>query len=446
MRRSLAPPPPPAPRESLPAVAPRRIAHLAHFLVVATLGLGFSCETQPKSPRKKAQVKLLAASSADSAARANIGALLKRDERLEHDEPPESTSSKSGRSKQPFILDELVDVAPAGPAAAAIEGVVLVTKSDTVQVAPLGANSTSLRPVLTPVAALDGDPKAYVPRARGPAVVRHAVYLVSGSRLLRQAIAGGPIEVLATDARAYTQIASPGELEESLPAAVGYISVRPNNPSALVAKLWVEGAGSQDLSPDGTTANTVALVRRGNDWWALYLEARTGMSPLHARPIDFGPGSAKLGADFIVWVAGSAQPMTFVHGIGDAEHAWAFLPIERDISRFGLARIPVTGAGGAAEPEVAWRDYPNGMDPAPVSTAVICGKPTVLYSRPISAAPHAPQELHLASVQAAGLGPSTLVGSSRGYSDVSIAALSNGALVVFVADHRTWARRLRCAH
>jgi hypothetical protein len=414
-------------------------------LVVATLGLSLSCETQPKSPRKKAPVKVLAASSTDSAARANIGALLKRDERREHDEPAESISNKSRRSKQPFILDELVDVAPAGPAAAAVEGVVLVTKSDTVQLAPLGGNSTSLRPVVTPVAAMDADPKAYVPRARGPAVVRHAVYWVSGSRLLRQAISGGPVEVLATDARAYTQIASPGELEESLPALVGYISVRPNSPSALIARLWVEGSGTQDLSPEGTTANTVALVRRGNDWWALYLEARTGMSPLHARPINFGPGTAKLGADFIIWVAGSAQPMTFVHGIGDAEHAWAFLPIERDISRFGLARIPLTGAGGA-ESEVAWRDYPNGMDPAPVSTAVICGKPTVLYSRPSSATPHAPQELHLAAVEAAGLGPSTLIGSSRGYSDVSIVALNNGALVVFVADHRTWARRLRCTH
>ena len=318
MRQSLAPQPSLASRESLSAVAHRRIGRFAHFFVVATLGLSFSCETQPRPPRKKALVKVLAASSADSAARANIGALLKRDERREHDEPPEHASSKSGRSRQPFILDELVDVAPAGPAAAAAEGVVLVTKSDTVQLAPLGSNSASLRPVVTPVAAMDADPKAYVPRARGPAVVRHAVYWVSGSRLLRQAIAGGPIEVLAADARAYTQIASPGELEESLPAAVGYISSRPNNPSALTARLWVEGSGSQDLSPEGTTANTVAIVRRGNDWWAVYLEARTGMSPLHARPINFGPGSVKLGADFVVWVAGSSQPMTFVHGIGDA--------------------------------------------------------------------------------------------------------------------------------
>jgi hypothetical protein len=445
MRQSLAPPPPPAPRESLPAVAQRRVAYLAHFFVVATLGLSFSCEKQSKPPRKKAPVKVLPSSSTDSAARANIGALLKRDERREHDEPPESPTSKKGHPKQPFILDELVDVAPAGPAAAAVEGVVLVTKTDTVQLAPLGGNSTSLRPVVTPVASIDADPKAYVPRARGPAVVRHAVYWVSGSRLLRQAIAGGTIEVLATDARAYTQIAGPGEIEESLPAAVGYISVRPNNPSALVAKLWVEGSGSQELSPEGTTANTVALARRGNDWWALYLEARTGMSPLHARSFNFGPGGIKLGADSIVWVAGSAQPMTFVHGIGDAEHAWALLPIERDISRFGLARIPISGAA-EAEPEVAWRDYPNGMDPAPVSTAVICGKPMVLYSRPSSAAPHAPQELHMAAVDAAGLGPSTLVGSSRGYSDVSVTALNNGALVVFVADHRTWTRRLRCTH
>jgi hypothetical protein len=295
------------------------------------------------------------------------------------------------------------------------------------------------------VSPVDADPKDFVARARGPAVVRHIAYWISGSRLVRQSITGGPIEVLASDARAYTQVAGLTQADEATPDAVAYIAVNPNGAGTLIARLWVQGSAVQNLSPEGTTANSVTLVRRQSDWLALFLESRTGMSPLHARPFVFGAGGAKLGADFIAWVAGSAQPMSLVRAISNAEHTWAFLPIERDISRFGLARIAIVDMA-KSEPEVSWRDYPNGMDPAPLATAAVCGRPMVLYSRPSSAAPHAPQELHLAAVSNAGLGPSTLVGSSRGYSDVSIATLSGGALIVFVADRRTWARGLRCAH
>jgi hypothetical protein len=311
--------------------------------------------------------------------------------------------------------------------------------------APLGSNSASARSVATPVTPIDADPKDFAARARGPAVLRHTAYWVTGSRLVRQAIAGGPLEVLANDARAYTQVASPGELDGQWPAMVAYIAMHPSDPQGLLARLWIQGHEGQTLSPEGTSANTVTLVQRRDDWLALFLESRTGMSPLHARPIAFTQAGAKLGTDFIAWVAGSAQPMTLVRAISDVQNIWAFLPIERDISRFGLVRVRVTD-GDKPDQEVSWRDYPNGMDPALAATATVCGKSTVLYSRPSSPAPHSPQELHLAMVSAEGLGPSTLIGSSRGYSDVSLVALDSGALVVFVADHRTWARRLRCAH
>jgi hypothetical protein len=135
--------------------------------------------------------------------------------------------------------------------------------------------------------------------------------------------------------------------------------------------------------------------------------------------------------------------MTMIHGIGDDKDTWAILPIERDISRFGLARVHVDESPNPNQ-EITWRDYPNGMDPAPAATGHLCGKLVAIYARPMAAAPRSPQELHLAAVTAAGLGPSTLIGTSRGFSDVSLASLESGALLVYVADHRTWARRLRC--
>ena len=136
--------------------------------------------------------------------------------------------------------------------------------------------------------------------------------------------------------------------------------------------------------------------------------------------------------------------MTMVRGINDGANTWALLPIERDIARFGLARVKV-GESQDPNQEVTWRDYPNGMDPAPTATGHVCGKPVVLYARPNAATPRAPQELHLVPITDAGLGASTLIGSGRRFSDVSLAPLDAGALLVYVADHRTWARRLRCA-
>ena len=206
--------------------------------------------------------------------------------------PSRRCHQKTGKAE--YILDELVDVAPAGPAAAASAGAVLITKSNEVRLAPLGHASAGALAVATPVTPLDADPKDFVAKARGPAVFRNAAYWIAGSHLLRQAITGGKLEDLAGDARAYTQVTSTAEYDTQLPPMVSYIATHPSDPQGLVAKLWVQGQGSQTLSPDGTNANTVALVLRSHDWLALFLEARTGMSPLHARSISLGGSGTNL--------------------------------------------------------------------------------------------------------------------------------------------------------
>lgn len=416
-------------------------------LGLATLLVAGACEHPEQPARKRDLTRAATAPAASEAARAahdKMSALFKRSADRERDEPPETKSASDKTTKQLAIVDELVDVAPAGPAAACASGVVLISKANEVHLGSLGRSSTSSHPVPTPIVPIDADPKQFVARARGPAIMRNRAYWVVGSRLVRRSLDGGELETLATDARAYTQVVGSGVDDQRLPAAVAYVAVHPRDPHAMIARLWIDGLGTLTLSPEGTTANTVALTSHGSGWLALYLESRTGMSPLHARAINWVNSTAKAGNDFIAWVAGSAQPMTMVRAINAPQVPFAFMPIERDISRFGLARIRVEEKS-SQDPEVNWRDYPNGVDPALVATAWVCGKPTVLYSRPSSSTPHAPQELHLAEITQEGLGPSLLIGASRGYSDLSVAALDPaGALVTFVADHRTWARRLRC--
>ncbi|HEY5955541.1 MAG TPA: hypothetical protein VIV60_03265, partial [Polyangiaceae bacterium] len=211
----------------------------------------------------------------------------------------------------------------------------------------------------------------------------------------------------------------------------------------LVAKVWIEGQGTLTLTPDGSAGNSVAMARAGQGYITMSLESRTGMSPLHARKLTFDAGKARLLSDVVPWVAGTAQPLTEVYAIGDPSSVWALLPMERDATRFGLARITL-GLTPRMGAEVHWRDYPNGIEPAVVTSGYLCDRPVVMYARPATAEPHATQELHLASIGTDGLGASTIVATSRGFADASLATLDGGALVVYVADRRTWARRLRC--
>jgi len=415
------------------------------LLAAAALGYVASCQSQPHKAKPKAELSASATPPrADAPARNKIEALLKRDEKSERDEAPEAaTDSGKKGTKKPWVIDNLVDVGPAGPAAASPRGVVIVSRESGVRLAALARTQAGNAPVPTPVTAIDAEPKEFVSRARGPAIVGNEAYFVDGTNLVRQGLDGGPKVVLAADARPYTQVASSSQSSADAPAMVAYIAVAPTDTQSMIARLWVQGQGCKTLSPEGTTANAVALARQGSGWVALSLEGRTGMSPLHARKIELTATSVNLGPDNIAWVAGSAQPMTLVRGISDATDLWAFVPIERDISRFGLARVRVSDTPNRNQ-EVHWRNYPNGMEPAPMTTGHVCGQPVVLYARPSAATPHAPQELHLAPVFESGLGTTTLIGASRAFSDVSLAAFDGGALIVYVADHRTWARRLRC--
>ncbi len=359
----------------------------------------------------------------------------------EQEEPEEGTIDSPSPPPR-FELDELVDVAPAGPAAASPWGVVLVTKHDVVHLAKLASLTARRNPGRPPVSELDVPDADLAPLARGPAVVEDQAYWVSNGRLVRAPLRGGALQVLAMDARSYTRVAAASE-ESATPPTVAYIARRPGAAEALHARLWTEGHGTRPLSPEGAGASSVALAGLGSSMLALVLEGRTGMTPLHARHLTFQKGKPQVGSDVVVWVGGSAQSLSEVHAIGGSDHAWAFLAMERDVTHFGLAKIRVD-ARPRLESEIAWRNYPNGLDPAPMATSALCGTPALFYVRPASEEPRSPQELALATLRSGRLSSPTILARGRAFSDVSAATVKGGVLVVYVADRRTWAVTLRC--
>jgi len=425
------------------------ITAVAPACCALVLGLAGGCREQPHrksyaDPLTLAAAQLVSA-SASAAAAAGTGPPSAKPA-PETEEPPEQAASAAGPSESgPWKVSELFDVGPAGPATATDSGIVMITKQGELARAEPVAHKGPAAPDRVRFGQVAQEPEAFFSFASGPAVLRDYAYFIAGGRLVRRRLSGeGEPEVLSSDGRTGARVAvvkaAPND-DDALPAAVAYIAQQNDE---LFAKLWVEGAGTYRLSPEGTAANSVALARCENGLLAVSLEGRTSMSPLHARRIRFSNGKPSLEGDVVVWVAGSAQQLTEVHAVGTpGNHAWAFLPIERDVVQYGLARIHLS-IPLQTNSEVSWRNYPNGLDPAPADCADICGQPTIAYVRPAEKAPHSPQELHLAMVAEDGLGPSEVVARSRAFANVSIAPAANGAIIAYVADHRTWALGASC--
>lgn len=360
----------------------------------------------------------------------------------------------AGSVSGPFIIDSLVDVAAAGPIAATERGIVMFDRDNRLQLARLeSALDGAPEPRETRITPLPDDAGPFS-LARGPALRRGLAYWVSRGRLLGQSLASagkGSAIVLAEDARVGTRVAVPtgsSRHTEGLPQVAAYIA-RPREPEApAIAKLWVEGRPSGvGLTDDLASSHSVALAATPRGLHAIFLEARTGMSSVHVRAVSFSKQhEPTLGEDHIVWVGGPARPTTELFTLpSDEPRVRSFLTLERDITHFGLVALDVPLAPGTDFPiEPDWRLYANGIEPAPFALAGVCGRSVVALARPSSPVPHAVQELVLIDLDADSRSPPALVARSRAFFDISLSALSGGALLGYVADHRTWARTIRC--
>jgi len=354
-----------------------------------------------------------------------------------------------------IIIDSLVDVAPAGPATATERGVVMFNRENQLFLAKLGALGNGAKPHSTPLASLPERAGPF-PLAKAAAVRGNFAYWVSKNRLLRGALttAGPPgnIEVLGEDARVGTRVGIPvgsaADLE-SVPQLAAYVT-RPKEPQApLGAQLWIEGRPAPlPLTDEITSTHSVSLIATPQGVAALFLEARTGMSSLHLRRVQFSPSPSQevsLGEDRIIWVGGPSRSSTeLLLRPAEANGALGLMTLERDMTHFGLLTLSISLLDAAPEPEPDWLLYANGIEPAPVAALTLCGRSLVAVARPSSPVPDAPQELVLLELDRQDPAPIVLARASSFFS-ISLVAVGRGALLVYVAEHRTWGRTLRCA-
>jgi hypothetical protein len=338
--------------------------------------------------------------------------------------------------KSRYLLDGLNDVGPAAPAAAFAGGVVMITRSDELSLAKLlQPPSKSKKPTAGAFEPTTRAAQDFWPVARGPALSKTHAYWVSKGRVVRRALDGGELEVLASDARNGTRVAVAGS-----PDVVAYIT-EPVGKQDSLARLRLPDGKKLDLTPEGAAASSVSLTSMGEDVIASYIDGRSGMTPVHARRLRAKSG--KLDPDVVVWVSGATQGMTEIVSVAGDRGSWLMLPVERDSSHFGLATLALE-PDPKMDPPLRWRTYENGLDRSPAASTTLCGLPTVAYVRPADARPTANQELVISELTLDETASSEPLATARGFADVSLYPLPEGAVLAYVADRRTWARLIRC--
>jgi hypothetical protein len=373
-------------------------------------------------------------------------------ERSESDPAPErAMRPKTAEPEGPWIADEPEPIAPAAPITATPEGVVMHSRANAIYVARLSELPRGAKPLKTPIVPVPKSAGTF-PLGRGPGVFEGYGYWISEGKLLRRALPkrqsdAGSLEVLAEDARTGTRvatpIATPGERYSPLPQTVAYIVNSKNPEDPLLSKLWVEGAGTYMLTPQGASTHSIALIRQRDSVLAISMHGRTAMTPVHARRVTFAANKPQLHEDLVVWVGGGVQPLTEISLLpGPADQLRGFIPHERSITEFGIAELDI-GQKFDENTPTRWLFYPNGIDPAPVDVGYLCGEPVILYAQPRTAAPDAPQQLVLRSLSADSDKAQEVARASAFYS-VAYSETENGGLIAWVSDWVTWARSVRC--
>ena len=226
-----------------------------------------------------------------------------------------------------------------------------------------------------------------------PAVVAGARYSieVDGAVVRRQA--NGPPKILA-HARPGTRIAA-APLGDGH-AVVAYLADRKTTEGVvMVAYAVLDDGEPVRLSEDGSGATFVTLVPRGDGVLAAYVDARSVLTPVHARTLTRQEGALRLGPDAVVFVGGAPEGLPRLALAAPKQGpALALLPMPEGARQFGMAVIRIDDPPADDEP-FGWSLYPEGLRPAPVAATHVGGRPYFARVRPASDARGAPHVLEL---------------------------------------------------
>ncbi|MDF2697343.1 MAG: hypothetical protein K0S65_5726, partial [Labilithrix sp.] len=205
------------------------------------------------------------------------------------------------------------------------------------------------------------------------------------------------------------------------------------------------------LSEDGAGATTLHFLPRRDKPVAVYLDTRTAMVPVHARPMTLEHDDLALGADAVIFVGGAPERGIDFAVASAGAKSFAFVPMPRETIEFGMAALQIEDPP-KDDVTAVWSRYPNGLDPAPIAAAPTRdGKGAwVARVRPREKAPGSPRILELGRVDGSGTftsygeiapGPSNRLNVT----DISLVEDASGAVWILHGDTTvTWLERRMC--
>lgn len=217
--------------------------------------------------------------------------------------------------------------------------------------------------------------------------------------------------------------------------------------SMLQAFASLDDNKGDRISEDGAGATTLRFLQRKDDAIAVYLDTRTSMVPVHARPVKLKDNGIGLSSDVVVTVGGVPErgiDLT-VAAVGDA--TFAFIPMPKDSADFGMNMIPIQEPL-KEDSQTYWSLYPNGIDPAPMAATPSRDDKTawVVRTRPREKAVGSPRILELGKVDAkadfATLGE---LAPAKNVSDIDILEDDAKSVWILYGDSSaTWLERRVC--
>ena len=256
----------------------------------------------------------------------------------------------------------------------------------------------------------------------------------------------GPVEREVAKARPYTRLAA-APLGDGH-SVVAYLVEKTTSEGLMLQAYAVLDEGEPiRLSDEGSGATQIALVPMGDKAVALYLDARTAMTPVHAREISLGKGGKlALGTDVVLAVAGPAERGVSLVGGRMKDATFALVPIPQDVTTFGMTVLSVSSPPkDDIKPKVSL--YANGLDPAPLAATHSETLDRVYVARvvPESAARAAPRSLELGHLVSDGTFVSHGIVGRAPVSHVSVAVDSARTVWVLYGDAaHTWLSRFGC--
>ncbi|WP_437732643.1 hypothetical protein [Sorangium sp. So ce1335] len=195
------------------------------------------------------------------------------------------------------------------------------------------------------------------------------------------------------------------------------------------------------LSEEGSGATFVALSPWKGGALAMYIDARSALTPVHARTLAVtAEGKLQLGPDAVLFVGGAGESrMGGALAIGPEGPAYALLPASKDMSGFGMAAIRIDDAPRDDMPAV-WSLYPNGLSPAPIAATQGTSPIHVARVRPVAREPGARHALEIGQIDMEGrFQPRCVAVEGKSFKHVAIEADRDGSLwVAYTTDTGTF--------